>query len=311
MGKVAFLFAGQGAQYVGMGKDLYETFPESKAVFDKAEAALGFDLKLRCFQGPENLLKITNVSQPAIVTASIAALAAFQSKFPDIKPAYLAGLSLGEYSALIAAGTFNLVDGLRLVKRRGLIMDDASMRHPGKMAAVIDLPVEKIKDICLHSGAEVANLNCPGQTVITGASEAVDKAAGLCTEAGAKSVIALEVSGGFHSSLMFEASGELKVALESMVISNPEIPVVSNYTASPQYRASQIFENLIYQIRGSVRWEESMRFLLSEGITTFYEFGPGKVLKGLMRRIDSNAQVITIEKKDDILAKFGEVNHAA
>ncbi|MCX5705739.1 MAG: ACP S-malonyltransferase [Candidatus Omnitrophica bacterium] len=300
MSKIAYLFAGQGAQYVGMGKDLYEAFPESKAVFDKAEVVLGIELKRRCFEGPEDLLKITNVSQPAIVTVSIAALAAFKAKLPEIKPEFLAGLSLGEYSALIAAESFSLEEGLLLIKKRGQIMEEASRRYPGKMAAVIDLPVEKIKEICFHSGAEVANLNCPGQTVITGKAEVVDIAIELCNKAGAKRVVALEVSGGFHSSLMFEASGELRAVLESMVISNPKVPVVSNYTADPQYRASQIFENLIYQIRKSVLWEESMRFLLSQGVTTFYEFGPGKVLKGLMRRIDSSAQVITIEKKDDI-----------
>jgi len=306
MSKTAYLFAGQGAQYIGMGKDLYEAFPESKAIFDKAEAVLGFELKRRCFEGPEDLLKITNVSQPAIVTVSIAALAAFKAKFPEIKPEFLAGLSLGEYSALIAAESFSLEEGLRLIKKRGQIMEDASRRYPGKMAAVIDLPVEKIKEICFHSGAEVANLNCPGQTVITGKAEAVDIAIELCNKAGAKRVVALEVSGGFHSSLMFEASGELRAVLENMVISNPKVPVVSNYSAHPQYRASQIFENLIYQIRKSVLWEESIRFLLSEGVTTFFEFGPGKVLKGLMRRIDSSAQVITIEKKDDILSLVRE-----
>jgi [acyl-carrier-protein] S-malonyltransferase len=305
MAKCAFLFAGQGSQYAGMGKDLYETFPESKAVFDKAEEVLSFELKRRCFEGPEEMLKITNVSQPAIVTASLAALAAFKAKLPDIKPLYMAGLSLGEYSALIAAETFKFDDGLRLIKKRGQIMDEASRKYPGKMAAVIGLEIDLIKDICLNSGAEIANLNCPGQTVITGKAESVDKACALCTEAGAKKVIPLEVSGGFHSSLMFEASSQLKTALEGVVISNPQVPVVSNYTAAPQYRGSQIFDNLVCQIRGSVRWEESMRFLISEGISTFYEFGPGKVLKGLMRKIDPAVQVVTIEKKEDILNTVG------
>ncbi len=284
-----------------MGKDLYEAFPESKQIFDNAQDILGFEIKTRCFEGPEDLLKITNVSQPAIVTVSVAALEAFRAKLPAIKPLYLAGLSLGEYSALIAAGTFSLEQGLRLIKKRGQIMDDAARKYPGKMAAVIDLPVDKIKEICLSCNAEIANLNCPGQTVITGKAEAVEKAMEFCAQAGAKRVIPLEVSGGFHSTLMFEASSELKLALEGALISNPEIPVVSNYTAAPEYRAGQIFENLVYQIRSSVRWEDSMRFLLSEGVTKFYEFGPGKVLKGLMRRIDPAAQVISIEKKDDIL----------
>ena len=168
------------------------------------------------------------------------------------------------------------------------------------MAAVLELPVEKLKEICLETGAEIANLNCSGQVVITGKAEAVNQAMELCNQAGAKRVIPLEVSGGFHSSLMFEASVELKLVLDSISISEPKVPVISNYTAQPQYKVGQIIENLVNQIRGSVRWEESMRFILSQGVTSFYEFGPGKVLKGLMRRIDSNAQVINIEKSSDM-----------
>jgi len=295
---VGYLFSGQGSQYVGMGKDLYESFPEARQVFDRAEEVLGFELK-RCFEGPEEILKSTNVSQPAIVTVSIAAFEVFKAK-SNITPSFAAGLSLGEYSALIAAGALTFEDGIRLIRKRGQIMEDASMKYPGKMAAILELPIEQIKDICLKTGAEIANLNCPGQTVITGNAEAVNQAMELCSQAGAKRVIPLEVSGGFHSSLMFEASVELKHVLDNISISEPAFPIVSNYTAQPQNQAGQIRENLVNQIKGSVRWEESMRYILSEGVTKFYEFGPGKVLKGLMRRIDSNAQVINIEKKSDI-----------
>ncbi len=285
---------------MGMGKDLYESFPESKAIFERADRALGFSISGICFKGQPEILKQTIFSQPAILTVSIAAYEAFKTK-ESIKPSFMAGLSLGEYSALIAGGVFTFEDGLRLVRRRAEIMEEATLRYPGKMAAVLDLSFEKIKDICLKSGAEVANINAPGQIVISGKKDAVDKAKDLCVEAGAKRVIELEVSGGFHSSLMFEASVELKQKLESMPISAPAVPIISNYSALPQYKVMQIKENLIYQIYKSVRWEESMRFMLSQGVTNFIEFGPGKVLKGLMRRIDSNAQVVNVEKKEDIL----------
>ncbi len=296
---ISYLFAGQGSQYVGMGKDLYETFPESKAVFDRADKVLGFSLTQRCFEGPLELLKATNVAQPAIVTVSIAAFEAFKAR-SALNPKFVAGLSLGEYTALIASGALLFEDGLRLVNKRGRIMDEAARKHPGKTAAVLELPFEKIKDICFRSGSEIANLNAPGQVVISGSIGAINKAKELCLEAGAKGFIELEVSGAFHSSLMFEASVELKNVLEHTPMQPPGIPVVSNYTALPQYKVAQINENLIKQMRSSVKWVDSMRFILSQGVTDFIEFGPGKVLKGLMRRIDVNARVTSVEKKEDI-----------
>jgi len=295
-----FLFAGQGAQYVGMGKDLYDSFPESRAIFDQAEKILGFELKRRCFEGPEDLLKLTIISQPAILTVSIAALEAFKKRI-EIKPAYMAGLSLGEYTALVAAGSLSFEEGLRLVRKRAQIMEEASLKHPGKMCAILDLPFDKIKEICFKSGAEIANINAPGQIVISGEVKAVDMAKNLCLANASSRAIDLEVSGGFHSSLMSEAAGYLKVLLDNVSILPPLVPVVSNYTAEPQYEVSQIRKNLVSQIHSAVKWEESMRFMLSQGITKFFEFGPGKVLRGLMRRIEPNAQVINIGKKEDIL----------
>ncbi len=297
-----YLFAGQGSQYVGMGKDLYESFPESKAVFDKADKILGFSLSGLIFGGDPEMLKLTINSQPAILTASIAAFEAFKAR-TDVKPAFMAGLSLGEYSALIASGSLTFEAGIKLVRKRAEIMDEAGRRYPGKMAAVLDLPLERVKDICLKSGAEIANLNAPGQIVISGKAEAVNAAKELCEQEGAKRVIELDVSGGFHSSLMFEASAELKHFLDSIPFSSPAVPVVSNYTATPQYELDQVLENLVYQMYSPVRWEDSMRFMLAQGIVKFFEFGPGEILKGLMRRIDSNAQVVNIEKKEDILRR--------
>ncbi|MFH0935292.1 MAG: ACP S-malonyltransferase [Candidatus Omnitrophota bacterium] len=298
---VAYLFAGQGSQYIGMGRDLYESFPESKAVFDRANEALGIDLKDFCFNGPQEALRATNISQPAILTVTLAAFAAFKKRL-NARPVFMAGLSLGEYTALIASGALAFEGGLKLVKKRAELMDDAAGRHPGKMAAILDLDLKKIQELCLKSGAEIANINAPNQIVISGKKEAVEEAIGLARSAGAKRVIELEVSGAFHSSLMSEAAEGLKVFLDKAQISPPGIPVVSNYTARPQERPEQIRENLRFQMYSPVKWSDSMKFILSQGVSKFFEFGPGKVLKGLMRRIDSNAEVISIEKKEDILA---------
>lgn len=213
----------------------------------------------------------------------------------------MAGLSLGEYSALIAAGALTFEAGLKLVRKRAEIMEEATHRYPGTMAAVLDLPLDKLNEICLNSGAEIANINAPGQIVISGRKEAIQKASEMCSAAGAKRVIELEVSGAFHSSLMSEASAELKQAIENTPMTASNVPVISNYTASPEIKVIQIQENLVYQLYKPVRWMESMQYMFSHGVNKFYEFGPGKVLKGLMRKISPEAQVVCIEKKDDIL----------
>ncbi|GAG08619.1 unnamed protein product, partial [marine sediment metagenome] len=211
--KIAYIFPGQGAQFVGMGKDLYETCPASREIFDKADKILGFSLTKLCFEGPAEKLSSTANSQPAILAASIACLKAIEASFPELKPSAVLGLSLGEYSALVAANSLEFSDAIRLVYSRGRFMEEASKQNPGRMASVLGLDKKIIEEVCRRSGAEIANLNCPGQIVISAKNEAMDKAALLAAEKGAKRVIMLDVSGPFHSSLMSEASLKLKQAL--------------------------------------------------------------------------------------------------
>jgi len=301
--KVAYLFAGQGAQYVGMGKDLYEAFLESKAVFDKADKVLGFSLSKLCFEGPAAELTQTQNCQPAILATSIAAWEAFKSvvgcRLSVVS--YTAGLSLGEYSALVAAGAIDLEEAVYLVRKRGEFMEEEALKSPGKMASVLGLDLAIIKNICRETKVEIANINCPGQIVVSGGIKEIEGAAKLAEEQGAKKVILLEVSGAFHSSFMQGAALKLAGELQKIKINTPQVPLVSNVTAKPVTKPEEIRANLIKQVTASVLWEDSMKFILSKNVTTFFEFGPGRVLKGLMRRIDETAQVTNIEKKEDIL----------
>jgi len=300
----AYLFAGQGSQYIGMGKDLYEAFPESKAVFDKADKVLGFPLSKLCFEGPQQELTRTANCQPAILTVSVAAFEAYKSAVSCQLSAvsYAAGLSLGEYSALVAADALSFEDAVYLVRRRGEFMEEEALKKPGRMLSVIGLDLAKVKEICSKTDAEIANINCPGQTVISGSPQAIESAKKLAEESGSKMAVILEVSGAFHSSFMKEAALKLAGEIEKIRINTPEIPVISNVTAKPVSSPSEIKEGLVRQVSSSVLWESSMRFILAQGINKFFEFGPGKVLRGLMRRIDAAAGVANIEKKEDILS---------
>ncbi|MFH1457835.1 MAG: ACP S-malonyltransferase [Candidatus Omnitrophota bacterium] len=310
---VAYLFAGQGSQYVGMGKDLYEAFPESKAVFDKADQILGFSLTQLCFEGPPEELKQTRNCQPAILTMSIAAWQAFRSVRSSPAKAdppaqekceartFAAGLSLGEYSALVAAEALSFEDAVYLVRKRAEFMEQEALKKPGRMLSIIGLDLETVKQICRETHAEIANLNCPGQIVISASPDNIEKAQDKARQKSARMTIPLEVSGAFHSSFMRDASARLATELEKIKFKAPRIPVVSNVTAKPPVSTEEIKDNLIQQVASSVLWEDSMRFLLSEGVRNFFEFGPGNVLKGLMRRIEPQAKIVNIGKKEDVV----------
>jgi len=301
--KLGFLFAGQGSQYVGMGKDLYEAFPQSKSIFDKADKVLGIPLSKLCFEGPKEELTKTVNCQPAILTMSIAAWEAFKATLNyELRiPNYAAGLSLGEYSALVAAEAVSFEDAVYLVRRRGEFMEEEALKKPGKMLSIIGLDLASVKQICSLAKTEIANLNCPGQIVISGTADAIEQARLKAAEHGARLAISLEVSGAFHSSFMKGAALKLAKELDKVKINTSHIPVVANVTGKASSSPAEIKDNLIKQVASSVLWEDSMKFILSKGVQNFIEFGPGSVLKGLMRRIDAHAQVVNIEKKEDIV----------
>jgi len=298
--KIAFIFPGQGTQVVGMGKDLYENSPQGRQIFEEADNVLCFSLSRLCFDGPFKELTKTENCQPAILTTSIALLKVFEIAHPEIKPSYVAGLSLGEYSALVAAGIINFRDAVHLVRRRGEFMEAAAKKNPGRMSCVLGLERPIVQDICRQTGCEIANLNCPGQVVISGKNVPLEEAAQLAAAKGAKGVIPLDVSGAFHCSLMSEASAELKKEIDRIKFQRPHVPLICNVDAAEQADPVIIKANLIKQVNSATYWEASMRTLLQKGIGTFFEIGPGSVLKGLMKKIEPNAKVMSIGKGADI-----------
>lgn len=300
MVRTAFIFPGQGSQYAGMGQEIYHKHKVARQVFEEAQSCLDFDLIKICFEGPKEQLSRTDISQPAILTASIALLKVFQELNPQIKPGVLAGLSLGEYSALTACGSFDFKDAVKLVRKRGQFMEEAARLNPGKMLSIIGLEREAVEEICRDSGTEIANLNCPGQIVISGRKENIEEALKKAQEKKAKMAVVLDVSGPFHSSLMESAGLSLGKELEKIKLSPAVIPVVSNVTADYETEVCEIKKNLVTQVAHAVHWQDSMRLLIQDGFTEFFEIGPGKVLKGLMRRIDSSVAVVNIETDKDI-----------
>jgi [acyl-carrier-protein] S-malonyltransferase len=294
MSKTALLFAGQGAQAVGMGKDLVEKFPSARAWFDRANAALGYDLASICFNGPEAELTKTENAQPGIFLVSWVCFELLKEKVPNLKFEAAAGLSLGEFTALTAAGAMSFEDVLRVVRQRGKFMQEACDTTRGGMAAVIGLDEAPTREACAEAGVVLANLNCPGQLVISGEAERIAKAIELAKVKGAKRAIPLPVAGAYHSPLMASAQPKLQNELAKIKISPPIVPVISNVTAQPHGDATEIAARLIEQVTSSVLWENSMRFLLAQGFMRFIELGPGAALSGFMKRIDKSAQMLNV-----------------
>jgi len=277
-----------------MGKDLADQFPTAKAWFDRANAALGYDLAAICFSGPEAELTKTENAQPGIFLVSWVAFQLLRERVPSLKFDATAGLSLGEFTALTAAGALSFEDGLRVVRQRGKFMQEACDTTRGGMAAVIGLDEAPTREVCAEAGVVLANLNCPGQLVISGDAEKIAKAVELAKARGAKRAIPLPVAGAYHSPLMAGAQPKLQAELARVHLSAPTVPVISNVTAQPHGAPAEISARLVEQVTSSVLWETSMRHLLAQGFTRFIELGPGSALSGFMKRIDKSAQMLTV-----------------
>lgn len=305
MGKIAFVFPGQGAQAIGMGKDVYDQVPEAREIFDVANRVLDYSLTDIIFNGPEDQLKQTANTQPALLTTSYALYKAFEKK--GIKPDFVAGHSLGEYSALVVAGVMTFAEAVAIVRKRGQFMEQAVPNGEGGMAAVLGASREALGALCdditaVTASVEMANVNCPGQIVVSGAAAGIQAVVERGKEAGAKRVLPLEVSGPFHSSLMKPAAVRLDAALSEVHWQDALIPVVSNVSAHAEQAADRIRTLLVEQVFSPVLWEDSVRYMIEQGTDTFVEIGSGNVLSGLIKKIDRSVQIVTLNSLEAIQA---------
>jgi len=312
MGKIAFVFPGQASQYPGMGKELADNHPVAQAVFDEADKALGFSISQMCFAGTEEDLKLTANTQPAILTVSVAAHRALMEK--GIAPDFVAGHSLGEYSALVAAGSLKFSDAVQIVRQRGTYMQEAVPSGEGAMAAIMGLSPAVVLDACKRAAegkvCSPANLNSPEQTVISGHADAVKRAVEIASQLGAKRAVVLPVSAPFHCALMMPAQEKLEKDLRKTEFAAPRFPLVTNVDADTEISGDEARDALIRQVTNPVRWEESVRELFDEGVNTFIEVGPGRVLSGLLRQIERSVSTLNVEDEKSLTATVQKIAQA-